>query len=115
MASAILQAARSLRAGLLIAGVVGLLGTAFTWRQTRHERAIDTEDIDRRARALSHVLSYTVHEALLGPADQVAARMGKRLDGYSRLLGCAVFGPDARVLAARPANLPVLAHSVAER
>jgi len=100
MTSAILQAARSLRAGLLIAGVVGLLGTAFTWRQTRHERAIDTEDIDRRARALSHVLSYTVHEALLGPADQVATRMGRRLDGYSRLLGCAVFGPDARVLAA---------------
>ncbi len=53
----------------------------------------------RRARALGHVLSYTVHEALLGPPDQVVTRLGKRLDGYSRLLGCAVFGPDGRPLA----------------
>jgi len=100
MDSIILKAFRPLLLGALIASAVGLLATAFIWRQIEQERAIDMGDIDRRAEVLSHVLSYTTHEALLGPQDEVANRMGKRLNGYSRLLGCAVFGPDGRMLAA---------------
>jgi trehalose-6-phosphate synthase len=100
MATALVQASRSMRAGIVIAGVVGIIATLFAWRQTHYERAIDTEDIDRRARALAHVLSYTVHDALKGPPGEVAAQLGRRLDGYSRLMGCAVFGPEGQVLAA---------------
>lgn len=91
---------RSVRSAVAIAGVIGLLAGAFAWYQAEAERAIDTEDIDRRARALTHVLSYTLHEALLGPPGDVAKRLGKRLDGYSRLVGCAVYGPDGARLAA---------------
>jgi trehalose-6-phosphate synthase len=100
MDAALLQASRSLRAGLLIAGSVAILGSVIVWRQTERERAIDIEDIDRRARAITHVLSYTLHDALRGPLESVTARLGKRLEGHSRLLGCAVFGPDGRMLAA---------------
>ena len=91
---------RSVRTAVVIAGVTGVLAGAFAWYQAEAERAIDTEDVDRRARALAHVLSYTLHEALLGPPGDVATRLGKRLDGYSRLVGCAVFGPDGGLLAA---------------
>lgn len=82
---------RPLRAGLLVAGVAGLIGVLFVWRQMERERAIDVDDIDRRARAIAHVLSYTVHDALRGPPANVPARLGERLEGHSRLLGCAVF------------------------
>lgn len=92
--------ARTLRAALVIAGVTGVLAGAFAWHQAEAERSIDMEDIDRRARAVAHVLSYAVHEALNGPLADVAQRLGKRLDGYSRLVGCAVFGPDGALLAA---------------
>lgn len=94
------RSSRSLRAGAAIAVLVGLLALSLNWRQVQTERAIDTEDIDRRARSLAHVLSFTVHEALRGRPEEVAARLGRRLDGHSRLLGCAVFGPDGRLLAA---------------
>lgn len=100
MDAPLLQASRSLRAGLLIAGIVAILGSIIVWRQTERERAIDVEDIDRRARAITHVLSYTVHDALRGPLESLTSRLGKRLEGHSRLLGCAVFGPDGRMLAA---------------
>lgn len=98
--TAIRPGTRAVRAALVIAGVTGVLAGAFAWHQAEAERAIDTEDIDRRARTVAHVLSYTVHEALLGPAAEVATRLGRRLDGYSRLVGCAVFGPDGALLAA---------------
>ena len=91
--------ARSARTAIIIAGVIGVLAGAFAWYQAEAERAIDTEDVDRRARALAHVLSYTLHEALLGPPGDVATRLGKRLDGYSRLVGCAVFNADGALLA----------------
>lgn len=96
----VLQASRSLRAGVLIAGLFALLAAGFGWYQAESERAIDLEDIDRRARALTHVLSFTVHETLLGSHDTVAEKLGKRLDGYNRLVGCAVFGPETKLLAA---------------
>lgn len=91
---------RSLRAGLLVAGIAVVLGSLFIWGQMERERVIDVDDIDRRARAIAHVLSYTVHDALRGPTDNVVARLGKRLEGHSRLLGCAVFDSDGRLLAA---------------
>lgn len=100
MNDSLFQRWRSLRAGLLIAGAVGLLGALVVWRQMDCERAIDVDDIDRRARAIAHVLSYTVHDVLRGPAENVAARLGKRLEGHSRLLGCAIFDSDGNLLAA---------------
>jgi len=113
MAGTFFQRWRSLRNGLLVAGVAAMLGALFIWWQVERERAIDVEDIDRRARAIAHVLSYTVHDALRGPSDNVAARMGKRLDGHSRLLGCAVFDSDGRLLAAGQ-NLKGFESSIAD-
>jgi trehalose 6-phosphate synthase len=95
----ILQRLRSLRAGLMVAGVAGIIGVLFVWRQMERERVIDVDDIDRRARAIAHVLSYTVHDALRGPPENVPARLGERLEGHSRLLGCAVFDSAGRLLA----------------
>jgi hypothetical protein len=62
----VFQRWRSLRAGLLVASVTGILGALFTWWQI---------ESDRRARAIAHVLSYTVDDALRGPAENVATRL----------------------------------------
>lgn len=96
----VFQRWRSLRVGLLVASVTGILSALFTLWQIEGERVIDVEDVDRRALAIAHVLSYTVHDALRGPAEDVATRLGKRLEGHNRLLGCAVFGSDGRLIAA---------------
>lgn len=91
---------RSMRAGVFVASIIGVLATAYVWRQVERERAIDIDDIDRRARALAHVLSYTVQDSLRGPSEQVAGRLGKRVDGYSRLVGIIVYDAEGRPLAA---------------
>lgn len=100
MGDGLLHRWRAMRIALIVAGGTGLVGSLLVWSQVRHERAIDIDDIDRRARAIAHVLSYAVHDALRGPAADVALRLGGRLEGHSRLLGCAVFDPNGRLVAA---------------
>ncbi len=50
------QFSKSLRTGVLIAGAFGIVTGAMAWFQAQNERRIDTEDVDRRARALAHQL-----------------------------------------------------------
>ena len=91
---------RSLRLGLLIAAVIGLATGLFAWHQVRNERAIDLEDVQRRAHALAQQLSDRVLHALTLPDAQARALLQPRLEGYQRLLGYAVFRTDGRLLAA---------------
>jgi trehalose-6-phosphate synthase len=94
---------KSLRASALIAGVVGVVTGAMAWYQAQSERRIDTEDVDRRARALAHQFSFTVDSALERPDADAAEAIGSRLEGYRRLIGYAVYRPDGRPVASAKA------------
>ncbi len=94
------RTARSLRLGLLIAAIIGLVTGLFAWRQVQNERAIDLEDVGRRAHALAQQLSDRVLYALTMPDTQARALLRPRVEGYQRLLGYAVYRADGRLVAA---------------
>ena len=79
----------SLRMGLLIAGLVGLLMGALAWFQVEREHAADLEEMDRRAYVLSHQMVYSVQAALQLPDREAAAALSSTLDGYPPLIGLA--------------------------
>ncbi len=91
---------RSLRLGLLIAAIIGLVTGLFAWHQVQNEREIDLDDVARRAHILAQQLSDRVLQALEQPDAAARNQLQPRLDGYRRLLGYAVFRPDGRLLAA---------------
>ncbi|MGE0386824.1 MAG: trehalose-6-phosphate synthase [Gammaproteobacteria bacterium] len=91
---------RSFRVGLIAAGVVALAIGALAWIQVQRERAIDIEDVDRRARALAFQFAGNVGGALDRTDDRLAAAAQARSEGYSRLLGFALYRPSGRILAA---------------
>jgi trehalose 6-phosphate synthase len=91
---------RSLRLGVLTAATIGLAAGLFAWRQVRSERAIDLDDVTRRAHALAQQISAQVVGALAEPDDVARERLEPRLAGYRRLLGYAVFRADGSLLAA---------------
>ena len=94
-------ASRSLRVGLLVAGLIGLATGLVAWFQVEHERRIDQEDMDRRAHALAHQVSAAVLRSLEQPDPAVAAQsLALDLGGYRRLIGFAVFRPDGKLYAA---------------
>jgi trehalose 6-phosphate synthase len=99
------QATKSLRMGLLIAGVVGLATGAMAWYQVQRERCIDLEDVDRRAHVLAHQVSDSVRDALGRQDRDVANALSTRLEGYRRLIGFAVYRPDGRLVASGKAVL----------
>ncbi|MDG4553450.1 MAG: trehalose-6-phosphate synthase [Candidatus Competibacter sp.] len=90
----------SLRMGLLVAGLVGLLMGVLAWLQVERERAADLEEMDRRAYVLSHQMVYSVQAALQLPDREAAAALSSSLEGYPPLIGLAVYRPDGRLLAA---------------
>ncbi|MCL4315720.1 MAG: trehalose-6-phosphate synthase [Gammaproteobacteria bacterium] len=94
------QLARSLRLGLLIAATIGVATGLFAWRQASDERRIDLDDVNRRAHVLAQQLSGTVARALTQPDAQAREALRTRLEGYSRLIGYAVFRPDGQLVAA---------------
>jgi len=91
---------RSLRLGLLIAAIIGLVTGLFAWRQVESERAIDLDDVARRSHVLAQQLSDRVVHALTLPDEQARAQLRPRLEGFRRLLGYAVFRADGQLLAA---------------
>jgi trehalose 6-phosphate synthase len=94
-------ASKSLRIGLLVAGLTGLVTALVAWYQVNQERRIDEDDMARRAHALAHQVSGTVLRSLAAPDPAVAAEsLAADLGGYRRLLGFAVFLPDRRLFAA---------------
>ncbi|HWL95455.1 MAG TPA: trehalose-6-phosphate synthase [Phycisphaerae bacterium] len=90
---------RGARIALLIAGVVGLATGVLGWVQVQRERAIDEEDLDRRAHAFAHQMAWFVRNALAQPDADVASSLGDRMDGHRRVIGFAVFRPDGRMVA----------------
>jgi len=91
---------RSLRLGLLIAAIIGLVTGLFAWHQVNNEREIDLEDVTRRAHVLAQQLSERAAQALTLPDTQARQALRPRLEGYQRLLGYAVFRANGRLLAA---------------
>lgn len=100
---AIPQLSKSLRVGILIAGIVGLATGLLAWNQVQREQAIDLEDIDRRARALAYQFSFTMRETMQKSDEDVQATIGSRLEGYGRLTGFAMYRGNGRLLAAAKA------------
>ncbi len=89
---------KSLRLGLVIAVLAGgATGTVF-WLQLRSEQRQSLDDLNRRAQLLGHRVSPTALKALQAPSNEIAAVVGDRLDGHSRLLGMAVFRADGSLV-----------------
>jgi len=91
---------RALRAGIVVAGVVGLVLSVMVWRQVDREREAGFQDLERRAAVLAHRLSLATAEALRLPESEVLTLLRPAVDGYRRLIGLAVYGPDGRLLCA---------------
>ncbi len=90
----------SLRMGLLIAALVGLLISALAWFQIERERRNDLEEMDRRAYVIAHQMAYPAQVALQLPDSEAATAFGSMLEGYRRLIGLAVYRTDGRLVAA---------------
>ncbi|MBS1223249.1 MAG: alpha,alpha-trehalose-phosphate synthase, partial [Proteobacteria bacterium] len=90
----------SLRMGLLITALVGLLISALAWFQIERERRNDLEEMDRRAYVIAHQIAYPAQVALQLPDSEVATTFGSMLEGYRRLIGLAVYRTDGRLVAA---------------
>lgn len=90
---------KSVRIGILVAAMIGLVTIAISWLQIERERRIDVEDVDRRAHALAHQLLPMVRTALEVTAAEAASVLGSHLDGYRRLIGYAVYRSNGTLLA----------------
>ncbi|MBI4005865.1 MAG: trehalose-6-phosphate synthase [Gammaproteobacteria bacterium] len=90
---------KSLRLGILVACIVGIVTGILAWYQVQREREIDLEDINRRAHALVYQISFPVREAIARPENETAKVLGSRLEGYGRLIGFAVYQPDGTLIA----------------
>ncbi|MFL6652362.1 MAG: trehalose-6-phosphate synthase [Sulfurifustaceae bacterium] len=91
---------RSMRLSLFIAAVIGIATILFARHQIENERQIDLDDVVRRANVLGLQLMPAVERAAAQPDAQAREALRYRLEGYSRLLGYAVFRPDGKLLAA---------------
>jgi trehalose 6-phosphate synthase len=98
--SLLLHISKSLRLGLITAGVVGLALGAMAWYQIEQERRLDMEDIERRAHELVRQLTFPTMEALDYPDELMRQRLGPQLEGYGRLLGFGIFRADGKLAAA---------------
>src|SRR5688572_11388570 len=93
-------ASKSLRMGLLIAGLVGVASGLVAWYQVEQERRIDEDDMYRRAHALAHQISGAVNKSLSNPDAVAAESLAAELGGYRRLIGFSVFRADGSLYAA---------------
>ncbi len=89
----------SLRMGLLIAALAGILVGALAWIQVHRERLGDLEEMDRRAHAIAHQMANPVRTALQLPDPEAEAALGSALEGYRRLTGLALYRPAGRLIA----------------
>lgn len=90
----------SLRIGLGVTLLVGLLIGLAVWMQAQRERRTDLDEMDRRALVIAHQTVYAVQTALQLPDKEATAALGSTLEGYRRLLGLAVYRDDGRQVAA---------------
>ncbi len=90
---------KSLRFGLLIACVAGIATAAISWQQIASEQRTGLDDLSKRASLLAHRLAPNVAQALEKTDSEVLPALGQRLEGYSRLLGFAVFRENGKLVA----------------
>ncbi|MGH8507652.1 MAG: trehalose-6-phosphate synthase [Gammaproteobacteria bacterium] len=90
---------KSLRLGIVVAGVIGVVTGLLAWYQLQREREIDLDDIDRRARALAYQFSFTVRDTLGKTDAEVRDALHSRIEGYGRLIGFAVYRADGQPVA----------------
>lgn len=90
---------RSLRFGLFIAIVSGLVTGTIFWFQARSEHRAGLEDLTRRAQLLAHRIEPIARTALGREDADVTSIVGDRLDGHLRFLGMAIYRPDGSMLA----------------
>ena len=91
--------ARSMRLSLVIAAIIGIATVLFARQQIESERQIDLDDVARRAHVLGLQLRPTIERAAAQPDRAAREALRSRLDGYSRLLGYAVYRADGKLLA----------------
>lgn len=95
--------ARSLRLGMFIAAILGVVTGLLAWHQVQNERRIDLDDVASRSHVLAQQLSGRVLMSLHMPDAEAQGSLEDRLDGYRRLLGYAVFRADGSLVASGPA------------
>lgn len=91
---------KSWRLGVLVAVLAAVGSGLVLGLQLRAAHARETEDLLRRAHILAYRVTPAVTRALQGPDDAAQAALDERLDGYSRLLGLAVWRGPAEPIAA---------------
>jgi hypothetical protein len=94
------NASKPLLIGLSVASAAGVLLGVISWFAIERERRIDLDDFDRRAHAVAFQISHQVRECLSLPDAEIAAELTSRLEGHRRLIGFAVFRPDANLAVA---------------
>jgi trehalose 6-phosphate synthase len=92
--------ARSLRLGMFVAAILGVVTGLFGWRQVENERRIDLEDVTGRAQVLAQQLSDRAMTALTMPSTEAQVFLAGPLEGYRRLVGYAVFRRDGSLVGA---------------
>jgi trehalose 6-phosphate synthase len=86
--------------GLLIATLAGIATAVIFWLQVvDNQRQQGLDDLMRRAQLLSYRVESNAKKALEAPDADAQQIMGDRLDGRQRLLGMAVYRPNAKVIA----------------
>jgi len=94
------KASKPLLIGFSVAGAGCLLLGALAWFEIEHERRIDLDDLDRRAHAVAFQMSHQVRESLSKADADLVASLASRLEGHRRLIGFAVFRPNAELAVA---------------
>jgi trehalose-6-phosphate synthase len=88
----------SLRLGIFVAAIIGLVSGFFAFHQVRRQRVLDLDDALRRAHVLGQQISDPVFQGLALPDSAARAELTPRLEGYRRLVGYAVYRADGRLL-----------------
>ncbi|HLG43744.1 MAG TPA: PDC sensor domain-containing protein, partial [Nitrospirales bacterium] len=91
---------QSLRAGIIVASLVGLATALMSWHQVERERALGFQDLDRRAGVLAHRFGLAMRDVMDLPDDGVSAALRMKVEGHRRLLGFAVYTSDGRQVCA---------------
>ena len=89
----------SLRMGLWVTLLVGLLIGLSAWIQVQREQRTDLDEMDRRASVIAHQTVYAVQTALRLPDKEAVVALGSTLEGYRRLMGLAVYRADGQRVA----------------
>jgi len=90
---------RSVWFGAFVAVLSAALIAAISWQQNSTERRQGLEDLDRRARMLTHLHEAAIEQTLASHGTPAPVEIGDRLKGNSRLLGLAIYSAGGELVA----------------